>query len=766
MQATGGADAGDAEATRRLETISDGVTPQPGAPGLQPGTLVGHYRVEQQIGSGGMGSVYRAGQLQPVRRTVALKLLRGRLSSRQRAYFEIERQTLAQMQHPAIAQIFDAGTTDDGVPWFAMEYIQGQSITEAGRGMTLDERLALMARVCDAIQHAHQKGIVHRDLKPANILVTRVDGQWLPKIIDFGIATAAARTGLDDDAADDGPVDRAGTPDYMSPEQLQGRLAAIDTRSDVYALGVVLFELIAGDRPNAASQSGRTASPTRGTLTAPSQQLRAGGRQAAGTAVRGRRLRELDRVVLTAMAHERNDRYPSASALAAELRRFLRHSPLSVVPATPVYLLGKFARRHRLLLAATAAVLLTLVGGLVLSLHAFNQAQAQREVAQARQKELEQVVAFQQAMLGDIDVRQMGERLLQLEREQLQRAGDPALLQQFDGIAGTLDGPSLARAILVDAVLERAESTLDTQFAGQPVLAADLRHSVGDVYFAIGQYEDAAVAFAAVLAQREQEPGPGTPAALQARVALANSLERAGEFDRAQEVIDVALTRAGDLPPHDVLRVTLPMARAQLARSKLRYGEAREWYGKGLEAALQVYPADHPEVIRARQQYALSLHLDGATDEARPQFEQVLALQRQRGDNWQQLVGIMVNYAAMLSQIGDGPAALALERDAGSLAAEAATRIQQGMPELPTAFSVTSQSTAAVRELIAVFARSLLRADPSEDLIVPEQALEHGRMFVRRGVDLSALVRTYRVGHAVMWDVWVRVLDVHVADAG
>jgi serine/threonine protein kinase/tetratricopeptide (TPR) repeat protein len=674
MQSTDQSDE-DEGATRRLDTRADGVPMAAGSGLLGPGVMVGRYRVESHIGSGGMGSVYRAEQLHPVRRTVALKLLRGRLSTRQRAYFEIERQTLAQMQHPAIAQIFDAGTTADGVPWFAMEFIEGRPITEGCRGMELEECLALMARVCDAIQHAHQKGVVHRDLKPANILVTQVDGQWLPKIIDFGIATAAARAGLADTATEDergdqGAVERVGTPDYMSPEQLQGRLAAIDTRSDVYALGVVLFELIAGERPHVGQPSQGPAAPTHATtVTAPSHLLRAAAGKTRATAgrLRGRRLRELDRVVLTAMARDRNDRYPSASALAEELRRFLRHLPLSVMPATPSYLLGRFARRHRLLLASAATVLATLVGGLVFSLHAYNQVQAQREVAQTRQKELEQVVAFQQAMLSDIDVRTMGERLLDLERTQVVRAGDPDLVAQFDQVVRKLDGPSLVRSILVDAVLKRAESTLAEQFADQPLLAADLRHEVGEVYFAIGQYDDAIDAFSAVLAQREDALGADASPTLDSRVALANALERAGRFADAQKAIDPAVARFDALAEDDPVRVALAIARAQLARSKLEYGVAREWYAKGLEATLDLHPPDHPDVLRARQQYALALHLDGDTDAARPQFEQVLALQRQRADDWEQLVSVLVNYATILSQNGEGAAALALDREAYAL---------------------------------------------------------------------------------------------------
>lgn len=288
MTATNGQEPAADDATQWLDGSGAGADGG-GDPAI--GQLVaGRYRTEALLGEGGMGQVFRASQLEPVRRTVALKLLRGRrFDARQRAWFEIECQTLAQMQHPAIARIFDAGTTADGVPFFAMEFIEGQPLTRAcaDAGLGLAARLALMARICDGVQHAHQKGIVHRDLKPANILVTRVDGTLQPRIIDFGIATAASRAG----AGESRPVERAGTPDYMSPEQFAGDPAAIDTRSDVYSLGVVLYELIVGDRSGLASASQAAADPAATTLQPPSVRLRAAPPGGIGGRLGGRRLR-------------------------------------------------------------------------------------------------------------------------------------------------------------------------------------------------------------------------------------------------------------------------------------------------------------------------------------------------------------------------------------------------------------------------------------------------------------------------------------------
>ena len=213
---------------------------------LAPGMRIGRYRIDALVGQGGMGEVYRAEQLEPVRRTVALKVLRAQtLDARHLAYFEVERQLLAQMRHPAIAQVYDAGTTAEGHPFFAMEFIEGSPVTRycEAHAVPLPQRIALLVRICEGVQHAHQKGVIHRDLKPANLLVDEVDGRALPRIIDFGIATASSLT--------EGR-EVAGTPAYMSPEQAAGDQALVDTRSDVYALGVVLSELLTGHRPLSA----------------------------------------------------------------------------------------------------------------------------------------------------------------------------------------------------------------------------------------------------------------------------------------------------------------------------------------------------------------------------------------------------------------------------------------------------------------------------------------------------------------------------------
>ena len=351
-------------------------------PTLPAGARLGRYRIEGLLGRGGMGEVYRAEQLEPVRRTVALKLLRAqKLDVRHLAYFEVECQLLAQMRHPAIAQVYDVDTTPDGFPFFAMEFIAGSPITRFcdEHGLPLPERIRLFIRVCEGVQHAHQKGVIHRDLKPGNLMVDEVDGRALPKIIDFGIAMATSLT--------DGR-EVAGTPDYMSPEQAAGDQALVDTRSDVYALGVVLSELLTGQRPLAG---GETVTSHQRTLRLPSEQLSTLSPSDAARLAQARgqplsRMRrvlrgELDWVVAKAMRHDRNERYASAAALAEDLQRFLDGRPLQAVPASRGYAWRKFAQRHRTGFIAASFVLLALLGGLGLSVYGLLQARAQRAIA-------------------------------------------------------------------------------------------------------------------------------------------------------------------------------------------------------------------------------------------------------------------------------------------------------------------------------------------------------------------------------------------------
>ena len=344
--------------------------------------IAGRYKLRQEIGEGGMGSVYLAEQTQPVKRQVALKLIKPGMDSRTvLARFESERQALALMDHPNIAKVLDAGATDSGRPFFVMELVKGIPLTDYcdQHRLGLPERLALFRQICSAVQHAHQKGIIHRDLKPTNILVESHDGHPVPKVIDFGLAKATSGLQLTEHSLYTAFGTVAGTPLYMAPEQATFNALDVDTRADIYALGVILYELLTGSTPIQRETFKQAAldeilrvirevePPTPSSRISTSEALPtiAATRQTEparlGRFVRG----DLDWIVMKALAKERQRRYESAIALAQDVERFTNHEPVSAGPPTAAYRLRKFVRRNRPQVVAAALVLLALVAGIV-----------------------------------------------------------------------------------------------------------------------------------------------------------------------------------------------------------------------------------------------------------------------------------------------------------------------------------------------------------------------------------------------------------------
>jgi serine/threonine protein kinase/WD40 repeat protein len=390
----------DRPAPDRLAATMDHRPPAEG-----PGTLIGPYRLMEQIGEGGMGLVFVAEQQHPVRRRVALKLIKPGMDTREVvARFEAERQALALMEHPHIARVLDAGVTDRGRPFFVMELVRGIPVTDycdQGR-LGIRERLGLFVQVCQAVQHAHQKGVIHRDLKPSNVLVTEHDGTPVAKVIDFGVAKAVGRH-LTEKTVYTRFLQLVGTPMYMSPEQAGLSGLDVDTRADIYALGVLLYELLTGTTPFDAERLRRAGydevrriireeEPAR-----PSTRLSTLG--AAAATVSGNRRcdpgrlsrlmrRELDWVVMKCLEKDRGRRYESASTLAADVQRYLRDEPVQACPPSAAYRLRRFVRRYKGPVLAAALVVLALVGGIIGTTGAlFRATEAQADaVREAHQK--------------------------------------------------------------------------------------------------------------------------------------------------------------------------------------------------------------------------------------------------------------------------------------------------------------------------------------------------------------------------------------------
>ena len=339
----------------------------------QPGTVIGPYKLLQQIGEGGMGTVYMAEQTRPVQRKVALKVIKPGMDSRQViARFEAERQALAMMDHVNIARVLDAGATESGRPYFVMELVHGVPITKYcdDNHLTPRERLELFVPVCQAIQHAHQKGIIHRDIKPSNVMITLYDGKPVPKVIDFGVAKATEQK-LTERTLFTQYGTMVGTLEYMSPEQAEMSALGVDTRSDIYSLGVLLYELLTGSTPLSHKRVTEAAyaeilrmikeeEPPR-----PSTRLSDSGEALASISaqrhmepakltklVRG----ELDWIVMKTLEKDRNRRYETANGFAADVQRYLDDEPVQACPPSAWYRFRKFARRNKTALATAAVV--------------------------------------------------------------------------------------------------------------------------------------------------------------------------------------------------------------------------------------------------------------------------------------------------------------------------------------------------------------------------------------------------------------------------
>jgi serine/threonine protein kinase len=406
-----------------------------------PGTVIGPYKLLQQLGEGGFGTVFMAEQERPVRRRVAFKIIKLGMDTKQVvARFEQERQALAMMDHPHIAKVLDAGATDSGRPYFVMELVKGDPIVEYcdRSNLGIGERLDLFVQVCAAVQHAHTKGVIHRDIKPTNILVSTQDGRPHAKVIDFGIAKATASK-LTEKTLFTEHRALIGTPEYMSPEQAEGSLD-IDTRTDVYSLGVLLYELLTGTTP---FSSGELRSAAYGEIQRiirevdppkPSTRLSKNTESLAAVAARRSvqpaRLNavirgELDWIVMKAMEKDRQRRYESASGLGDDVRRYLDGDAVLAAPPSAGYRARKFVRRNKGRVVAGALVASALILGMVgttwqamraaeravAAERSGAEATAARDAERERVAELEQVVEFQYAMLSGIEPSTAGTRL-------------------------------------------------------------------------------------------------------------------------------------------------------------------------------------------------------------------------------------------------------------------------------------------------------------------------------------------------------------------
>jgi non-specific serine/threonine protein kinase/serine/threonine-protein kinase len=539
---------------------------------------VANYRVVRLIGEGGMGEVWEAEQLAPVARRVALKLVRWGMDSRQvLARFEAERQALALMNHPNIAAVYDAGESDDGRPYFAMEYVEGTSLTaycDAQR-LAIGERLRLFVEVCGGVQHAHQKGVIHRDLKPGNILVALQDGRPVPKIIDFGVAKAVSQR-LTERTLFTELGQWIGTPEYMSPEQAQGGGEDVDTRTDVYSLGVLLYELIAGAPPVAGDELRKAGfdemrrrireeeplrPSTRVSRMGPASEEAAAKRRTDAPGL-ARALRgDLDWIVLKTLEKERARRYGSPAELAADLGRHLANEPVSASPPSALYRAGKFVRRNRVAVTAAALVAAALVAAVAGTAHGLVRARREADTARRVSGLMETMIAelnpqSRQGFAADPQ-EMLDHGLARIESELAGQPLEQARLMAALGVAyAGLGEPDSARRLL-----ERALEIRRAHLGENDLDSAATVFALGNVLIDLHHDEDALRLHLEALAIRERllPPGHGL---------IVLSLERAALVELLNEDCPAALAfsrRA--LAAGECSGVTAPELESALAAS-------------------------------------------------------------------------------------------------------------------------------------------------------------------------------------------------------
>jgi eukaryotic-like serine/threonine-protein kinase len=699
-----------------------------------PGGEIGPYTLVEAIGEGGFGKVFMAEQHQPVHRMVALKVIKpGMDSHRVVARFESERQALALMTHPNIAQIIDGGQTESGRPYFVMELVRGAPITDFcdQHQTSAAERLKLFVSVCQAIQHAHQKGIIHRDIKPSNVLVTLNDGTPAVKIIDFGVAKAIG-VQLTEHSLFTAEGQMVGTPAYMSPEQASMSRLDVDTRSDVYSLGVLLYELLTGTTPIESSrlrEAGyseierliREVEPPR-----PSTRLGALGDSA--TLVAGNRATDpkrlcrllsgdLDWIVMKAIEKAPNRRYASPGSFADDVERYLRGEAILARPPSTPYRIAKFAARHRVTVVAVVAVAASLLGGMAVATWQAMRARAAESTALlARDNAAEQLrQAKRSEARANSVLKFFQDKVLSAARPKGQEGG-------------------LSRDATVREALDRAEPEIATAFAGEPLVEASIRNTLGVSYWYLGDQDKAIQQQRRAVAIRRNEFGLENPETVGAMNDLAIVLNQVGKFADAQKLLEeVVAVKRRTLGPEDpvtlrsvnnlaialamqgliddavkLVEETLEIQRrvegpesittlrsaynlAIMRRHLGRWADARPLFDESLQTLRRVFSPDHQDTLRVVNGLGELMLDQRRPEEARALFEEALKGQvRALGPTNEETVLTMINLADTARLQGHFDEARKLAEEANGL-----NRRTLGPEHPQTLFGLTILSSIA-----------------------------------------------------------------------
>ena len=644
-----------------------------------PGEKVGRYRLLRKIGEGGCGTVFLAEQEEPVRRQVALKVIKLGMDTRHVvARFEAERQALAMMDHPHIARVLDAGATEAGRPFFVMEWVRGVSITKFcdENGLEPGARITLFIQVCQAIQHAHQKGVIHRDIKPSNILVELHDGVPVPKVIDFGIAKAMDES-LTGETRHTPQQAFVGTPAYASPEQAATGGLDVDTRTDVYSLGAVLYELLTGCQPFdreklmaggilgvcriiCETEPLRPSTRLRGLSHAERAviaQARHVGPERLPGLVRG----DLDWIVMKCLEKERARRYETANGLAADLRRYLHNEPVAARPPSTGYVLQKLMHKHRLVFAAGSAVAASLVIGLAASTWLYFQERAAKLEQERLQRE------------ANASARKAGTNAERARTEAAKSRQVSLFMKEMIESVGpvAMASESTMWRQIVDKAAERiGQQRLD------PSVEWEIRTTLGEVYFSLGQKREAVDMQLEALRLARQNTGLGPVRIVDSLVSLGWMLNQSGQPVAADPLLREALVLAGQhFPTNDSKHIWIkgrlgwnlmdlgrldeaePLCREALDKAREHWNGTGEWRAE-LPGSLASYATGLAYVMQLR----------GRTAQAEELFREAAdAARRDKGENHPDNAGWIKNLASFLRSIGRGDEAGDLYRKAWEL---------------------------------------------------------------------------------------------------
>jgi serine/threonine protein kinase len=631
--------------------------------------IAGKYKLLQEIGEGGLGSVFMADQMHPLKRRVAVKVIKaGMDTARVLARFEAERQALALMDHPNIAKVLDAGTTENepectnaGRPFFVMELVKGVPISQFcdDHKLPVPERLNVFMQVCSAVQHAHHKGIIHRDLKPSNILVESHDGKPMPKVIDFGLAKATSGMQLTEQTLFTAFGEVAGTPLYMSPEQAAFNALDVDTRADIYALGVILYELLTGTTPierhtlkkgafdevlrvireqEPPTPSSRLSSLESKTSVAAARQMEPAK---LGRFVRG----DLDWIVMKALAKERERRYESATALARDLERFLTNEPVQAGPPSAGYKLRKFVRRHRGPVVAATAVLLSILTGAGIAIwQAVRAEQARHREAQRAEGETQAKVVAEQ-------------RLNQIEKANVILG---SIFKDLNPRTAEKDGKPISA--LLGERLDQATEQIEGDAIGDTLAVARMQLILGESQLGLGYSEKAIGLFTKARATFIALLGPDHPQTFTSMGHLAEGYRAAGKLDLALPLFEETLKlRKTKLGPDHLHTISSVGNLAAGYRAAGKFDLALPLYEEAFKQRKAKLGADHPHTLASMGNLATGYQDVGKLDLALPLYEETNKLMKAKlGADHHDTLASMGNLAIAYQTAGKFDLALPL----------------------------------------------------------------------------------------------------------